>query len=180
MFALSTRPSPRACTRPGRVLGTTRVTASVGKTDRVAKSKHAKRETTTTEVPTRRRTVGQTLAMLPKFAPLFLMAHGGFVHSAHAAGWYNDVPSGGFVGGDFGGGGGEASGFGDEGEAEEYDYQTKDLAVDLASPLVAYKVVSWALNQEVPVWLDAITLAFTLAAIYVVFFDVTDLDDVLQ
>jgi hypothetical protein len=30
------------------------------------------------------------------------------------------------------------------------------------------------------VWLDAITLAFTLTAIYVVFFDVTDLDDVLQ
>ena len=70
-------------------------------------------------------------------------------------------------------------GFGAPGDAAEYDYGTKDLAVDLASPLVAYKLVSWALNQEVPVWLDAIILAFTLAAIYVCLFDVNTLDDVL-
>ena len=60
------------------------------------------------------------------------------------------------------------------------DYSTKDLAVDLASPLVAYKVVSWALNQEVPRWLDAIILAFTLAAVYVCIFDVDALDGRLQ
>lgn len=70
-------------------------------------------------------------------------------------------------------------GFRRPGDAAEYDYGTKDLAVDLASPLVAYKLVSWALNQEVPVWLDAIILAFTLAAIYVCLFDVNTLDDVL-
>jgi len=45
---------------------------------------------------------------------------------------------------------------------------------------VAYKVVSWALNQEVPRWLDAITLAFTLAAVYVCVFDVNALDGRLQ
>ena len=92
--------------------------------------------------------------------------------AAHAAGWYNDAPSGGFVGG-----GGE--GFAAEGDAAEYDYGTKDLAVDLASPLVAYKLVSWALNQEIPIWLDAIIIAFTLAAVYVCLFDVDALDDVL-
>ena len=75
------------------------------------------------------------------------------------------------------GGGGE--GFGAKGDEAEYDYGTKDLAVDLASPLVAYKLVSWALNQEVPVWLDAIILAFVLAAAYVCIFDVDPLDGVL-
>ena len=106
--------------------------------------------------------------------------------TAHAAGWYNDVQmgpraDGGFVGGGGGGvaGGGEPA-FGYEDRSDDYDYTTKDLAVDLASPLVAYKVVSWALNQEVPRWLDAITLAFTLAAVYAVLFDVTALDDRLQ
>jgi hypothetical protein len=59
---------------------------------------------------------------------------------------------------------------GAEGAAEDvmdYDYGTKDLAVDLASPLVAYKVVSWALNQEVPVWLDAIILIFVVGGVLV-------------
>ena len=95
-----------------------------------------------------------------------------FVNLPHAAGWYDDVPSSGFVGG-----GGE--GFGAEGDAAEYDYGTKDLAVDLASPLVAYKLVTWALNQEIPIWLDAIIIAFTLAAVYVCVNDVDALDDVL-
>jgi hypothetical protein len=44
---------------------------------------------------------------------------------------------------------------------------------------VAYKLVSWALNQEIPIWLDAIIIAFTLAAVYVCLFDVDALDDVL-
>lgn len=105
--------------------------------------------------------------------------------TAHAAGWYNDVQmgpraDGGFVGGGGGAAGGGAPAFGYEDRSDDYDYTTKDLAVDLASPLVAYKVVSWALNQEVPRWLDAITLAFTLAAVYAVLFDVTALDDRLQ
>ena len=65
------------------------------------------------------------------------------------------------------------------GDATEYDYKTKDLAVDLASPLVAYRLVTWALNQEIPVWLDAIIIAFTLAAVYVCVNDVDALDDVL-
>lgn len=89
---------------------------------------------------------------------------------AMAAGWYNDV-GGASAGGGFGGGG-DGGGFmgGAEGAAEDvmdYDYGTKDLAVDLASPLVAYKVVSWALNQEVPVWLDAIILIFVVGGVLV-------------
>ena len=118
-----------------------------------------------------RRTVGDVLSSVARLAPAFAFAHAHLAGDAHAAGWYNDVDA------SFVGGGGE--GFGAPGDAAEYDYGTKDLAVDLASPLVAYKLVSWALNQEVPVWLDAIILAFTLAAIYVCLFDVNTLDDVL-
>lgn len=116
--------------------------------------------------------MGDVLSGVARLAPAFALAHAHLAGEAHAAGWYNDVDSSSFVGG-----GGE--GFGAAGDAAEYDYGTKDLAVDLASPLVAYKLVSWALNQEVPVWLDAIILAFTLAAVYVCLFDVDALDDVL-
>ena len=119
-----------------------------------------------------RRTYGQAIGAL--VVPLGIHALIA-PETAHAAGWYNDAPGSGDA---FVGGGGE--GFGAKGDEAEYDYGTKDLAVDLASPLVAYKVVSWALNQEVPRWLDAITLAFTLAAVYAVLFDVTALDDRLQ
>ena len=111
-----------------------------------------------------RRTYGALLASLACAAPVLFLAG-----DAMAAGWYNDVGVGGgggggggaFVGG---GGGGFGVGAGDPSAAADdlYDYGTKDLAVDLASPLVAYKVVSWALNQEVPVWLDAIILLFVV------------------
>jgi len=116
--------------------------------------------------------------LFPAFA---FVAHNAHVDPAHAAGWYDDVPSGGssFVGGLGGGGGDNGVGFGADGDAAEYDYKTKDLAVDLASPLVAYKLVTWALNQEIPVWLDAIIVFFALAALYVCLFDVNALDDVL-
>jgi hypothetical protein len=119
-----------------------------------------------------RRTLGQSLGTATRLVPAFAFLLHAQTDAAHAAGWYNDVPSAGFVGG-----GGE--GFAAEGDAAEYDYGTKDLAVDLASPLVAYKLVSWALNQEIPIWLDAIIIAFTLAAVYVCLFDVDALDDVL-
>ena len=119
-----------------------------------------------------RRTLGQSLGTATRLVPAFAFLLHAQTDTAHAAGWYNDVPSAGFVGG-----GGE--GFAAEGDAAEYDYGTKDLAVDLASPLVAYKLVSWALNQEIPIWLDAIIIAFTLAAVYVCLFDVDALDDVL-
>lgn len=119
-----------------------------------------------------RRTLGQSLLTATRLVPAFAFLVHAQTDAAHAAGWYNDAPSGGFVGG-----GGE--GFAAEGDAAEYDYGTKDLAVDLASPLVAYKLVSWALNQEIPIWLDAIIIAFTLAAVYVCLFDVDALDDVL-
>ena len=122
-----------------------------------------------------RRTLGAVLASYARLAPAVAILAQYHPDSAHAAGWYNDAPGSGDA---FVGGGGE--GFGAKGDEAEYDYGTKDLAVDLASPLVAYKVVSWALNQEVPRWLDAITLAFTLAAVYAVLFDVTALDDRLQ
>eukprot|EP00740_Mantoniella_antarctica_P021663 CAMPEP_0198681014 /NCGR_PEP_ID=MMETSP1468-20131203/5993_1 /TAXON_ID=1461545 /ORGANISM="Mantoniella sp, Strain CCMP1436" /LENGTH=230 /DNA_ID=CAMNT_0044422129 /DNA_START=64 /DNA_END=756 /DNA_ORIENTATION=+ len=121
--------------------------------------------------PRQRRTYGMLVASLVSAAPLLLFA------GSAMAGWYNDgggpiegSGGGAFVGGDFGAEGGDAV---------EYDYGTKDLAVDLASPLVAYKVVSWALNQEVPVWLDAIILVFVIAAVYVCVFDINSLDDVL-
>jgi hypothetical protein len=121
-----------------------------------------------------RRTLGAVLASYARLAPAVAILAQHHPDSAHAAGWYNDAPGSGDA---FVGGGGE--GFGAKGDEAEYDYGTKDLAVDLASPLVAYKLVSWALNQEVPVWLDAIILAFVLAAAYVCIFDVDALDDVL-
>ena len=130
----------------------------------------------------RRRTWGQAIGALA--VPLGIHALIA-PETAHAAGWYNDVQmgpraDGGFVGGGGGAANGGSPAFGYEDRSDDYDYTTKDLAVDLASPLVAYKVVSWALNQEVPRWLDVITLAFTLAAVYVVLFDVTALDERLQ
>ena len=54
------------------------------------------------------------------------------------------------------------------------------VAVDLASPLVAYRVVTTALNQEVPRWLDAIIVASVLGAVFVLVTDNTSLDGVLH
>ena len=60
--------------------------------------------------------------------------------------------------------------------SDEYAYRTPDFAVDLASPLVAYRLVTTALGQKVPAWLDA-TIAFAaLGAAYVVFTDDHSLD----
>ncbi|KAK3279614.1 hypothetical protein CYMTET_12506 [Cymbomonas tetramitiformis] len=70
--------------------------------------------------------------------------------------------------------------FGGAGNADDYIYSTKDLAVDLASPLVAYKVVSSVLKQEVPDWLNYIIYAFVAVAIWVCVADVTDLDAYLS
>jgi len=61
----------------------------------------------------------------------------------------------------------------------EYVYRTRDLAVDVVSPLVAYKVVTLALGQENPKWLDAIILVATLGAAYVVFAGVDTFDKYL-
>ena len=52
--------------------------------------------------------------------------------------------------------------------------------VDLASPLVAYRVVTTALNQEVPRWLDAIIIAAVLGAAFVLATDNTSLDAFLH
>jgi len=80
----------------------------------------------------------------------------------------------------FVGGGGD--GFGPSGgfDDEEYIYTTKDLAVDVASPLVAYKLVTAALKQDTPKWLDAIILLATLGAAFVVFTGVDTLDAYLK
>ena len=60
--------------------------------------------------------------------------------------------------------------------SDEYAYRTPDFAVDLASPLVAYRLVTTALGQKVPAWLDA-TIAFAaLGVAYVVFTDDHSLD----
>jgi hypothetical protein len=60
-----------------------------------------------------------------------------------------------------------------------YVYTTKDVAVDLASPLVAYRLVTAALRQEIPLWLDALIAAFVLLAGYAVFTDAGFLDQYL-
>ena len=67
-------------------------------------------------------------------------------------------------------------GFGEE----DYAYGTRDLAVDLASPLAAYNLVTRALRQEIPVWLDGITLVFVCGAAWVVFTGDTSLDAYLR
>ena len=54
------------------------------------------------------------------------------------------------------------------------------FSVDLASPLLAYKVASLLFNQEVPVWLDVIIGSAALAALYVVISGDTSLDAYLQ
>jgi hypothetical protein len=69
---------------------------------------------------------------------------------------------------------------GDSSVDDLYVYTTRDLAVDLASPLVAYRVVTAALQQSVPTWLDAIIIAASLGAIYVVLTGDTSLDRFLQ
>ena len=60
--------------------------------------------------------------------------------------------------------------------SDEYAYRTPDFAVDLASPLVAYRLVTTALGQKVPAWLDAIIAFAALGAAYVVFTDDHSLD----
>jgi len=75
-----------------------------------------------------------------------------------------------------GGLGGASGGVPDD---DNYVYTTRDVAVDLASPLVAYRVASLAFNQEVPRWLDAIIFAAALGAAYVVVAGVDTLDKYL-
>ena len=60
--------------------------------------------------------------------------------------------------------------------SDEYVYRTPDFAVDLASPLVAYRLVTTALGQKVPAWLDAMIAFAALGAAYVVFTDDHSLD----
>ena len=54
------------------------------------------------------------------------------------------------------------------------------VAVDLASPLVAYRVVTTALKQEVPAWLDAVIAVAVLGAVFVLVTDNKSLDGVLH
>jgi hypothetical protein len=78
-------------------------------------------------------------------------------------------------------GGGAASGaFGaPDFASDEYAYRTPDLAVDLASPLVAYWCVTKALRQEIPAWLEGIIFIAALGATYVCVTDNHSLDSVL-
>lgn len=52
--------------------------------------------------------------------------------------------------------------------------------MDLASPLAAYWVVTKALNQEIPTWLNAIVLLAVVGAGWVVFTGNSSLDAYLQ
>jgi len=63
--------------------------------------------------------------------------------------------------------------------SDEYVYRTPDLAVDLASPLVAYWCVTKALKQEIPVWLEGIIFFAALGAAYVCVTDNHSLDSIL-
>ena len=63
--------------------------------------------------------------------------------------------------------------------SDEYAYRTPDLAVDLASPLVAYWCVTKALKQEIPVWLEGIIFFAALGATYVCVTDNHSLDSIL-
>lgn len=66
------------------------------------------------------------------------------------------------------------------GDDDGYVYTTRDLAVDLASPLVAYRLVTFALNQAAPPWLDALVAASVAVAAAVVVTGSTALDGYLQ
>jgi hypothetical protein len=101
-------------------------------------------------------------------ALLAALAYSGVAHAADA----------GFAVGGLGGAGGDGAGFA-AGSDDDYVYTTRDVAVDLASPLVAYRVASLAFNQEVPLWLDAIIAVAALGAAYVVFTGVDSLDKYL-
>ena len=52
--------------------------------------------------------------------------------------------------------------------------------MDLASPLVAYRLVTTALRQEVPLWLDAIIVSAALGALWGGVTGNHSLDSVLQ
>ena len=115
-----------------------------------------------------RHTVRTSRAPLPSLAPpprllaavalTLLVAHPGAAHADVAGFAIGGVPE----------------------DANSYVYSTKDLAVDLASPLAAYKVASLAFNQEVPKWLDVIIYGAVAAALLVVLTDNTALDGVLK
>merc|ERR1711874_414981 len=69
-----------------------------------------------------------------------------------------------------------SGGFGVSGPEEEYVYTTKDLALDLVSPLVAYKVVTLVLKEKLNPALDASIAIATVAAVWAVLSDATWLD----
>ena len=109
----------------------------------------------------------------PALPPLRVLGGAALLASLALAGGAHAAEAGFAVGGL--GGAAPAAASGDD----TYVYTTRDVAVDLASPLVAYRVASLAFNQEVPAWLDAIIAAAALGAAYVVFAGVDTLDKYL-
>jgi len=79
---------------------------------------------------------------------------------------------GGFVGGGLGAPAGPSSGFPSV-DDDDYEYRTRDLVFDLASPLFAYRIACIAFNQKVPRWADASLLAL-LVLFLVVFLGLVD------
>merc|ERR1711920_432149 len=118
------------------------------------------------------------------------LARTGSVRRRHALGWVAGVlaskifvrgggdgaanagEASGFVTGGFGSNGGQEQkglfGFLNSGDDEFYEYRTRDVAVDVISPLLAYRLVCWALGQKFPNWLDILLALATAAAITVV------------
>lgn len=121
--------------------------------------------------PTRRHALTRRTTTLIAISAFAVVASSSFPECAHA------------VSSDAGftiGGGGSASFVGaPDFASDEYVYRTPDLAVDLASPLVAYWCVTKALKQEIPVWLEGIIFFAALGATYVCVTDNHSLDSIL-
>lgn len=120
--------------------------------------------------PTRRHALTRTTTLIAISA--FVVASSSFPECAHA------VSDAAFT---IGGGGASSSSFvgAPDFASDEYAYRTPDLAVDLASPLVAYWCVTKALKQEIPVWLEGIIFFAALGATYVCVTDNHSLDSIL-
>lgn len=121
--------------------------------------------------PTRRRALTRRTTTLIAISA-FVVASSSFPECAHA------VSDAGFT---IGGQGASSSSFvgAPDFASDEYVYRTPDLAVDLASPLVAYWCVTKALKQEIPVWLEGIIFFAALGATYVCVTDNHSLDSIL-
>jgi len=114
--------------------------------------------------------VGRRTASVVSLAALAAAAGPG---AARADGVFPGGGGGGFVGGGLGTGAGPSGGGFPSVDDEDYEYRTRDLVFDLASPLFAYRIACIAFNQKVPRWAD-ISLLSLLVLFLVVFLGLVD------